>query len=167
MTIPFTYYSSMNHIKTQSNHVSELQSHLGFWLRFVSNHVSASFQKKVEANGISISEWVVLRYLYNGGVLSSLKLIDALGMTKGAISKILGRLERKNLIKRITSEEDKRAQKIMLTANGRKLVPKLAEIADQNEAKFFGHLTEYEYTELIQIMKKVVHIHGLKHLPID
>ena len=26
--------------------VSELEAHLGYWLRFVSNHVSHSFQKK-------------------------------------------------------------------------------------------------------------------------
>ncbi|MEG2964613.1 MAG: MarR family transcriptional regulator, partial [Janthinobacterium sp.] len=44
-----------------SAHVSELEAHLGYWLRFVSNHVSHSFQKKAEANGVTVSEWVVLR----------------------------------------------------------------------------------------------------------
>lgn len=121
----------------------------------------------VEANGVSISEWVALRHLYDGGAISSFELIDALGMTKGAISKILTRLETKKLIKRLTLEEDKRTQKIMLTASGRKLVPKLAALADQNEAVFFGHLTERQYEELTQAMKRIVNLHGLKQLPVD
>jgi len=72
-----------------SANVGELESHLGFWLRFVSNYVSASFQKKVEESEVSISEWVVLRHLFDGDVSSSFELIDALGMTKDWRKKIM------------------------------------------------------------------------------
>ena len=40
--------------------ISSLESHIGFWLRFVSNHVSNRFALLVEKEGVSISEWVAL-----------------------------------------------------------------------------------------------------------
>lgn len=155
------------HLQSSSANISELESHLGFWLRFVSNHVSASFQKKVEENGVSVSEWVALRYLLDGDVSTSLALIDALGMTKGAISKIITRLESKGLVERISLDTDKRAQQIKLTSAGRKLVPRLAALADQNDETFFGHMTERQRTELIKAMKLITKLHDLKQFPVE
>lgn len=48
----------------KKNKISHLEDHLGFWMRFVSNHVSLSFKKKVEGLGVGIGEWVILRHLY-------------------------------------------------------------------------------------------------------
>jgi hypothetical protein len=36
--------------------ISELEKHVGYWLRFVSNHVSYAFMQKVEATGVTIAE---------------------------------------------------------------------------------------------------------------
>ena len=44
---------------------SALEAHLGYWLRFVSNHVSHAFKTKVEAQGVTVAEWVVLRWLFD------------------------------------------------------------------------------------------------------
>ena len=46
--------------------LSPLESHLGYWLRYVSNHVSHAFALKVAARGVTVAEWVVLRELYDG-----------------------------------------------------------------------------------------------------
>ena len=154
-------------LPASSPKVSTLESHLGFWLRYVSNYVSASFQKKLEENGVSISEWVVLRHLYDGGVSTSSELIAALGMTKGAISKIITRLESKRLVERVSVGTDKRAQQIKLTQAGRKLLPKLAALADQNEEEFFAHITKKKRTEIIEVMQRVTKLHDLKHFPVD
>jgi DNA-binding MarR family transcriptional regulator len=148
-------------------HASSLESHLGFWLRFVSNHVSARFKRVVEANGVSVSEWVALRLLYDSDELTPAALIEELGMTKGAISKILARLEDKELIRRLTVEHDRRAQRLVLTPAGRKLVPKLAKLADDNDEAFFGGLSEHERAELMKTMIDLVRAHGLREVPVD
>jgi hypothetical protein len=41
--------------------VASLESHLGYWLRAVSNQVSGAFAARVETLGVSVAEWVVLR----------------------------------------------------------------------------------------------------------
>jgi DNA-binding MarR family transcriptional regulator len=45
---------------------------------------------------------------------------------------------------RTKSDEDRRYQALALTAKGRAMAPKLAALADQNDAEFFGHLNAAE-----------------------
>ncbi|MBP0599676.1 winged helix-turn-helix transcriptional regulator [Herbaspirillum sp. LeCh32-8] len=148
-------------------HASPLESHLGFWLRFVSNHVSARFAALVEEQGITVSEWVALRHLFDSDGAAAGELVDTLGMTKGAVSKLVGRLEEKQLLARAASPEDGRAQTLALTAQGRKLVPALAELADKNDALFFGHLPAEKREELIAILREITQRHQLRALPTE
>jgi DNA-binding MarR family transcriptional regulator len=147
--------------------VSELESHLGYWLRFVSNHVSNAFRAKVEAAGVSVSEWVVLRRLYSGEHVAAGSIAEAIGMTKGAISKIVARLEHKGLLERALVEGDRRQQWLALTAQGRSLVPALARLADENDAEFFGHLSKRAQSELLEALRGLVRHHGLESVPVD
>ena len=71
--------------------LSSIESHLGYWLRYVSNHVSHAFALKLAGAGITVAEWVVLRELYDSESAPS-ALADRLGLTRGAISKLADRL---------------------------------------------------------------------------
>ena len=145
---------------------SALESHVGFWLRFVSNHVSASFAALVEQHGVSVSEWVALRHMYNRDASAASELIAALGMTKGAVSKILTRLQDKGLVQRYIVDDDLRAQQLCLTEEGRTLVPKLAALADQNDEAFFGQLNDEQRNALLGTLKLLVRVNDLKQLPV-
>jgi DNA-binding MarR family transcriptional regulator len=150
-----------------SKRVSGLEAHVGFWLRFVSNHVSRRFARLMQANGVTVSEWVALRRLYSTGVVAPMTLIETLGMTKGAVSKILARLEEKGLVAREHAEADRRAQRIALTPAGRQLVPRLAALADDNDALFFGQLSRAAREQLVSIMMDIVRRHQLRDVPVD
>jgi DNA-binding MarR family transcriptional regulator len=147
--------------------VSKLQSHLGFWLRVVSSHVTASFRRALGENGVSLSDWVALRELYERECASSRMLADCLGMTKGAISKIVARLELRHLVARAVTPGDRRSQNLSLTASGRALVPTLAVLADENEQAFFGHLSAHQRLELMATLRAIVRRRRLKTLPDD
>lgn len=144
---------------------SALESHLGFWLRFVSNHVSIGFQQRLEARGVSVTEWVALRTLWAQNATTHAELIQALGMTKGAASKLVSRLQEKGLAQRQLADGGARAQCLVLTAAGRSLVPKLAGAADANDEHFFGHLPAKQRRALMQAMQALVQHHQLKDLP--
>lgn len=147
--------------------VADLEDHLGYWLRFVSNHVSRAFSRKVSALGVSVAEWVVLREAFErAGVVPS-NLADRLGMTRGAISKIVDRLIDKGLVTRTQSQDDRRYQAIALTPAGKELVPRLAALANENDAAFFGHLSASERRTLENLMRDIVRRHGLHAVPIE
>lgn len=88
-------------------------------------------------------------------------------MTKAPVSRLVERLVQKDLVERRASQEDGRAQEIRLSSIGQKLVPRLAAIADQNDAAFFGDLPENTRTALIALMRQIVAQSQLTDTPID
>lgn len=147
------------------NTPSPLEAHLGFWLRFVSNHVSIRFQQLLEEKGVTVTEWVALRTLWSQDETTHAALIQALGMTKGATSKVVSRLEEKGLAGRQLADGRAREQSLSLTATGKALVPQLAALADANDAHFFGHLPATERRALTQAMRALVQHHQLQDIP--
>lgn len=152
---------------TQSRPVSGLEDHLGYWLRYVSNQVSHAFSRKVEARGVSVAEWVLLRELYGREPVAPSALAERLGMTRGGISKLVDRCEARSLVTRTAGKDDRRYQELALTAAGNALVPELAALADDNDAEFFAHLGPGERATLERIMRDIVNQRSLRHVPID
>jgi DNA-binding MarR family transcriptional regulator len=150
-----------------SDQTSNLQSHLGYWLRFVSNHVSHAFRLKVEALGVTVAEWVVLRLLLDAGPIHPSRIARSLGMTRGAVSKLVDRLSAKNLVACRADHADRRYQTVALAPSGRKLVPILAALADQNDREFFGHLSPQDRETILALLKTIVQTHNLRALPVD
>jgi len=147
--------------------VSDLGSHLGYWLRAVSNAVSHGFARSLEGEGVTVAEWVFLRSLYDVEALAPSRLAGAMGMTKGAISKLADRLVAKELVVRTERDDDGRAHTLSLTPAGRARVPVLAALADANDAAFFGVLSEVERAELRALLAAMVERRGLKNVPTD
>lgn len=147
--------------------ISSLESHTGYWLRLVSNHVSHAFRLKVEARGVTVAEWVVMRALFEDKDVHPSQLAETLGLTRGAVSKLVDRLEGKGFLARRSEKRDRRYQVVNLTASGRALVPGLAALADQNDREFFGHLGEAERTELVGVLKGIVRRSELKGVPVE
>ncbi|MCK6544470.1 MarR family transcriptional regulator [Myxococcota bacterium] len=147
--------------------VSPLDAHLGYWLRFVSNHVSRGFEAKVERRGVTVAEWVVMRALFDAETFQPSELSAQLGLTRGAVSKLLQRLAAKDLVVIRADARDGRAQLVALTAAGRRLVPVLAALADENDAEAFGHLTVKERAALRATLEGIVEHLGLDHTPVD
>jgi DNA-binding MarR family transcriptional regulator len=147
--------------------LSDLEAHLGYWLRMVSNAVSHSFARKVETEGVTVAEWVLLRMLVDVERIAPSLLAERMGMTRGAISKLADRLLEKGLIGRESNAEDRRAHTLALTEAGRALVPRLATLADQNDLAFFGALTSVERRRFEQLLRKIAAERNLMNVPTD
>jgi DNA-binding MarR family transcriptional regulator len=107
----------------------------------------------------------MLRVLFEVGETSPSKLAAFSGLTRGAVSKLVDRLLRKDLVSRTEASEDRRFQDVKLTAAGRALVPKLATLADRNDEEFFSHLSTKDRAALVAILKKLVAANKLKKVP--
>lgn len=148
--------------------VSELQAHLGYWLRLVSNNVSQSFARKLEQTGVTAAEWVVLREMHRTHDTTSPGAVAELtGLTKGAVSKLISRLLEKGLVSRRESSDDRRYQDIKLTARGSAIVPRLAKLADQNDEEFFSPLSRTDRKSLEAILRSLAETHQMTNAPIE
>lgn len=157
----------MNTPKQSAVEVSDLKKHVSFWMRFVSNHASHAFARKLLKSDVTVAEWVVMRQMYGREAMAPSELADLIGMTRGAASKLVDRLVSKGLVTRKDRTDDRRFQEIALTARGRKLVPALAALADRNDEELFAPLTKSERETLLATLKKLVQSHGLHGLPTE
>ncbi|MFT4077096.1 MAG: MarR family transcriptional regulator [Asticcacaulis sp.] len=146
---------------------AHLTSHLGFWLRFVSNHVSQAFARKLEDRDVTVAEWVLLRELYDVDSIAPSRLAERMGMTRGAITKLADRLIAKGLVSREANPDDARAQTLAITLAGQGLIPQLSALADQNDAAFFGHLTPAERDQIERLLRDIIARRGLTAVPIS
>lgn len=149
------------------NGVSDLNTHIGYLLRMVSNAVSQQFARALAGEGVTVAEWVMLRALYCGEAVAPSVLARKMGITKGAISKLSDRLLDKGLIERVNNPDDKRGHKISLSAAGTEMVPHLASLADENDAVFFAVLSGEEQEGLRALLHALIDKHGLSAMPVD
>ncbi len=100
----------------------------------------------------------VLASLYfNGKALSPTELYDAMLFSSGGMTKVLNKLEEKNLIKREPSLNDKRSILICLTKEGENLVQEaILEIAKSKE-ELFEVLDKKEKEDLKNILSKLIY----------
>jgi DNA-binding MarR family transcriptional regulator len=154
------------HARREERPPSALELHLGYWLRRVSNHVSGAFARALQTRHTSVAEWVMLRHLQERPGITPGELAEALVLTRGAVSKVIQKLEAKNWITRFTKPEDNRVQLLSLTRQGRRVLPQLAEIADQNDQQFFDCLDAGEKAALRRLLCKLAEFHEIREVPI-
>lgn len=147
--------------------VSDLTTHIGFWLRMVSNHVSHAFAAKLADKEVTVAEWTLMRTLYGKDPMSPSRLAEEMGMTRGAITKLADRLIAKSLILREPSTSDGRAQTLALTARAEDLVPDLAALADLNDAEFFECLAGHERETLTRLLRSLAERGHITAIPTD
>ena len=104
---------------------------------------------------MTVAEWVILREMFGSVSTSPSSLATSTGLTRGAVSKLVERLLRKKLVTREEGATDRRTQVIALTPEGRRLVPLLASLADQNDEQFFAVLSAKQREELVATLKKI------------
>src|ERR1700722_947790 len=162
-----TIIVSMETNVANTQRVPQLESHLGYWLRRVSNAVSGAFARALQEKRTSVAEWVLLRELYERGQTAPGELAESLGLTRGAVSKIFDKLDAKGWIQTEAKEGDSRFRLLSLTRAGRRSLPVLAEIADQNDARYFNCLSAREKSTLRELLTKLADNNRIHDIPTE
>jgi DNA-binding MarR family transcriptional regulator len=158
---------SMETIGSPAQAIPELESHLGYWLRRVSNAVSGGFARALEQEHTSVAEWVVLHTLYKQGQAAPGEVAEKLGLTRGAVSKIVDKLEAKGWVQMRETPQDNRFRALSLTRAGRRVLPILAQIADRNDAGFFGCLDAQEKVVLEKLLTRIAEHSRIYEVPTE
>lgn len=156
-----------NTVKGKHIKIGDIDSYLGYMLRFVSNQVTNTFHQKLAEKKVTVAEWLVLRFLWAHAPCSPTTLSEEMGIDKGSISRLSDRLEKRHLIKRTMDLNDRRLYSIELTSAAIKLIPQLAKVAEENDAHFFGHLSAKQFDEVMNFLKEMVNRFEFIRKPID
>ncbi len=109
---------------------------------FITGKASTAIARRLQKNfklygvDITIEQWSVLYHLWKEDGLSQQQLCDATFRDKPSITRLVDNLERLGLVKRTSSKDDRRINKICLTEKAQQLQEQSMEVANQtlNEA---------------------------------
>ncbi len=133
-----------------------MQGLLGYNLAQASIPAFSVFERSIGSPlGLRQVEFTILVLLDSNAEVTKKALSHALDIAAPNLTVILDRLEKKGLLTRTRSEDDKRAQHVHLTSKGRTLVQKADAIALVMEQELLGHFTSAEQAMLFELLQRV------------
>lgn len=105
---------------------------------------------------VTAAQFKVLIIMQQFGIDTPAELSRHLGLDSGSITRMLDRLEQKDLIARRRSEADRRQVQLVLTAAGEELAGRLPHIGANAMNELVGMLEPQELADLERILTKVL-----------
>ena len=104
---------------------------------------------------INATEFSVMEFLYSKGEKSIQEIRDRILLASGSATYVVDNLERKEYVRRIVNQNDRRVTYIKLTEAGKDLINDIFPTHKKNTKKIFNDLTNGELITLKEILKKI------------
>ncbi len=127
-------------------------------LRRTSNSWKAKMDKVFKEHGLSSIEFDILATMRRSDPsgITPTELYKTLMLSSGAVSTRLEQLVKEGLVKRISSEQDRRSCKVTLTPKGVGLVDTALDSHVENMDNMLNVLTKKEQNQLAGLLRKVL-----------
>ncbi|MCS6763595.1 MAG: MarR family transcriptional regulator [Candidatus Protistobacter heckmanni] len=134
-----------------------LEESVGYWMHRAKSSLSMSMDQALMPNDITHQQAaLMMRILKSGeGSVTPSAMSRDFCIDVGAMTRLVDRLEKRGLIARVRSEEDRRVVKLMLTGEGRTLAAKLPELFVGVLNARFNDFSHAEVDNLKALLRKI------------
>jgi len=126
----------------------------------VVNHLSRlltqSLGETIAAHGVTPGQLPVLQCLWEQDGLTQRELYQRVHIEQATMSNTLSRMQRDGLIKRKPDPNDRRAQRVLLTAKAKKLEAKLADASQTVNKAALGKLKVKDKKVALELMGQMI-----------
>jgi len=105
---------------------------------------------------ISHAQWIVIMMLGDGAASTAGELCKILIYDPGAMTRLLDRLEKKGVLRRVRTQDDRRTVRLELTADGSKLYPRILQALVQVFNRLLHGFSKSEVQQLELLLKRMV-----------
>ncbi|MDT2768622.1 MarR family transcriptional regulator [Globicatella sulfidifaciens] len=119
------------------------------------NEIESKTRKFVGSFGLNLNEFAVLEILYHKGKRTTQQIKESILIANSSTTYIVDKLCEKGLVKREFAPEDRRVINVEITESGRKLMDELFPTHAEQLTANFDKLSEYDITEIRQLLKKM------------
>ena len=120
-----------------------------------SNLLVDDLKKTLKNYPINATEFSVMEFLYSKGEKSIQEIRDRILLASGSATYVVDNLERKEYVRRIVNQNDRRVTYIKLTETGKDLINDIFPTHKKNTKEIFNDLTNEELITLKEILKKI------------
>lgn len=127
------------------------------WIGKTMKHIDLFIQGKLAEKGVNLSrqQLILMKILFHDGPLPQNDLAFLTDRDKTSLTRLLKTMEKKNLVARITSPEDKRVNMVHLTKHGEKTLTELMPLFMEIVMKMQNGISEEEQKVVIGVMKQI------------
>ena len=122
---------------------------IGHLMRRVLTLLAQGVERELEPTGLTNAQWVPLLKLYRGRASTAAELARQCDLDAGSMTRLLDRLEAKQLCRRIRSSDDRRVVNLELTPEGREAAKEIPAVLSRVQN---AHLAGFSLEEW-QILK--------------
>ena len=115
-----------------------------------------AMQQRLASHGVTLSQWLHLRALFDNKGMTQSGLSKYLGVEKASSTAILNHLESHQLIRRVTNKEDRRITNLELTEAGIAFVSKVIPNAVEVNGIARKGLTQKEMKTFIYVVRTMI-----------
>jgi MarR family transcriptional regulator, transcriptional regulator for hemolysin len=113
------------------------------------------FARRVRELGLTRAQWLALTRVNRRPGVSQSELADMMEIEKAPAGRIVDRLQQKGWIERRAEPNDRRVNRIYLTAQGARVHAAIAPLADATVRDALSGLSAREQSQLVALMGKV------------
>lgn len=140
----------------KSRDFSNLWSRPGYLVRRLHQIHVALFLEECREFNLTPVQFGVLTVLYEGEALEQVTIASQIGVDRNTAADVIRRLERRGLLLRPASIQDKRAKLAKITDEGKHLVDAVQPAMIQAQQRFVNPLNDEEHDQLMGLMEKLL-----------
>ncbi|EHJ53322.1 MarR family winged helix-turn-helix transcriptional regulator [Streptococcus macacae] len=133
----------------------DLEESWGFNLSKIAQKMDDCFSQDLKTFDIDSRDYGILVKVFNNNNLTQIDLGDLLQIDRTTIGQLINQLEDKGLLERQKNPEDKRQNRILLTAQGKSLVVKKWELMREIEERVSNSLSKSQQKTILMMSEKI------------
>ena len=132
-----------------------LEDNLGYLLNRCALAMAAQFEKELALFDVTLAQWGALIAIDAGRASTPSELARAVGIDKGAATRLIARLSAKKLVERGKNLEDGRSTLLALSAEARELMPTLTALSKKVNHEMLALLSPSEGRQLKALLARL------------
>jgi len=131
------------------------EHYIGYSITDVGRLLRTVFERRVRAFGLTRAQWVVIARVHRRPGLSQSEIADILEIEKAPAGRLIERMEAKGWLERRDDANDRRVNRLHLTAKAERLHAAIWPIAEATVDAALADLSAAERRELTRLMTRV------------
>lgn len=136
-------------------------------LRRISQAVETYSRFLLQEYGLTAPQIAALRAIERHAALGPSQLAEQLHVSAQTVAGIISRLEQRELITRERDERDRRAFRLTVTAEGKRLAASAPSLLSDHFRRELGRLPDWERTQLLASLQRIASLMNAAQVPVE
>jgi MarR family transcriptional regulator, lower aerobic nicotinate degradation pathway regulator len=139
---------------------SRLPDMPGHLIRRLQQIALALFLEQAKSYDFTPVQYAALVAIGNHPGLDQTTLCNAIALDRSTIGDVVGRLEKKGLIRRLNGSSDRRTKSLHITPAGSRLIRDIEPSVEETQRLILAPLKPNERSAFMQMLKRLVHLNN-------